>query len=258
MAQALARGIAENPSTRGWSIAFHDPSPAAAESFQKSVPQARLCQDNQAVCQSSELVLLAVKPQLVADVLPRLATDLADRLVLSVVAGLKLERLASMIGHHRIVRAMPNTPALVGEGATAFAPGSKCSAADRALVASALGAVGWAAEVPERMLDAVTGLSGSGPAYVMLIIEGLADGGVRMGLPRDIAHQLAVRTVLGSARLVEQTGEHPAILREQVTSPGGTTAAGLAALEQGAVRYHLQAAVEAAARRAFELGQSES
>ncbi|MEZ6108709.1 MAG: NAD(P)-binding domain-containing protein [Pirellulaceae bacterium] len=109
-----ARGIAGESSTRGWSIAFHDPSPAAAESFQKSVPQARLCQDNQAVCQSSELVLLAVKPQLVADVLPRLAADLADRLVLS-VAGLKLERLASMIGHHRIVRAMPNTPALVGE-----------------------------------------------------------------------------------------------------------------------------------------------
>src|SRR5690606_29501492 len=139
----------------------------------------------------------------------------------------------------RIFRVMPNTPALVGAGASAFAPGETATAHDAELVERIFSTVGIAVRVPENLLDAVTGLSGSGPAYVFQMIEALADGGVRVGLPREVATRLAAQTVLGAARMVLETGEHPAVLKDTVASPGGTTIAGLHALEQGGVRGSL-------------------
>jgi pyrroline-5-carboxylate reductase len=155
----------------------------------------------------------------------------------------------------RVIRAMPNTPALVGMGAAAYCLGSTATRDDAATAARLLGAVGLAVEVPERLMDAVTGLSGSGPAYVYLVIEALADGGVRSGLPRADALKLAAQTVLGAASMVMETGEHPAVLKDMVTSPGGTTIAGLAELERHGLRAALIDAVTAATRRAAELGK---
>ncbi len=149
---------------------------------------------------------------------------------------------------------MPNTPCLVGAGASAYCCGGGVNAADKQQAHEVFASVGWAAEVAEKQMDAVTGLSGSGPAYVCLMIEALADGGVFAGLPRDIAMQLATQTVLGTAQMVAQTGQHPAQLKDAVASPGGTTIAGLRSLEQNGVRAGLIDAVAAAAARSGELG----
>jgi len=204
----------------------------------------------------ADVVVLAVKPQAVSSVLPDLAAAWSpDKLLVSIVAGLPIGALATGIAADaRIVRTMPNTPALVLSGATALAAGPHAKPEDLTLAVSLFDAVGQTAVVGEALLDAVTGLSGSGPAYVMLILEALADGAVRMGLPRDTAQKLAAQTVLGSARLQLETGEHPAVLKDRVTSPGGTTAAGLCALESGGLRAALISAVEAATRRSTELG----
>jgi pyrroline-5-carboxylate reductase len=151
---------------------------------------------------------------------------------------------------------MPNTPCLVGASASGYTPGERATPEDVALVDRLLNAVGRAFRVPESLLDAVTGLSGSGPAFVYLMIEALSDGGVRVGLPRDVATALAAQTVLGSAKMVLETGSHPGVLKDAVASPGGTTIAGLHALERGGVRGALMDAVEAATRRATELGKT--
>jgi pyrroline-5-carboxylate reductase len=180
----------------------------------------------------------------------------ADRhLVISIVAGVTLRRLADGLGAEtRLIRVMPNTPCLVGASASGFCPNAETAATDGDLVAKLFGAVGTAIPVPENHLDAVTGLSGSGPAFVYVMIEALADGGVRAGLPRDVALKLAAQTVLGSAKMVLETGQHPGALKDAVASPGGTTIAGLHALERGGVRAALMDAVTAAANRARELG----
>jgi pyrroline-5-carboxylate reductase len=168
---------------------------------------------------------------------------------------LPIARLQEAAGESvRIVRVMPNTPALVGKGAAAYALGATATAADSTLTEKVLGGVGEVVRVKEELLDVVTGLSGSGPAYVYLVIEALSDAGVLMGLPRDLSLKLAAQTVAGSAEMVLQTGKHPAALRDEVTSPGGTTIAGLEALEAGAVRSAFLSAVRAATERARELG----
>jgi pyrroline-5-carboxylate reductase len=167
-----------------------------------------------------------------------------------------LARLEAGLGSSRVIRVMPNTPCLVGSSAAAYSLGSAATKSDGELVEQFLHSVGIAVRVDEKLLDAVTGLSGSGPAFVYLMIEALSDGGVRAGLPRDIATQLAAQTVRGAAEMVLQTGQHPGVLKDQVASPGGTTIAGLQALEERGVRGALMAAVEAAARRSRELGQS--
>jgi pyrroline-5-carboxylate reductase len=178
------------------------------------------------------------------------------RLVISIAAGLTLAALEdSAAENFRIIRAMPNTPALVGQGAAAYCLGTRATAEDSQIAKSLLGAVGIAIEVPERLMDAVTGLSGSGPAYIYLVIEALADGGVRAGIPRVDALRLAAQTVLGAASMVVETGDHPAVLKDMVTSPGGTTIAGLAVLERHGVRSALIEAVSAATQRATELGK---
>jgi pyrroline-5-carboxylate reductase len=200
--------------------------------------------------------VLAVKPA-DAEVACRSLQTAGARRVLSIVAGVTIQSLESWLdASTAVVRAMPNTPALVGSGAAAIAGGRAAGPDDVAWAQSVLEAVGTVVVVPEAALDAVTGLSGSGPAYVFLLAEALIDAGVLVGLARPVAKQLAVQTLLGSARLLSETGDEPATLRAAVTSPGGTTAAGLRALEAAGVRHALLEAVAAATRRAEELGRS--
>ena len=176
--------------------------------------------------------------------------------LLSIAAGVPLARLEQCLGEgFAVVRAMPNTPALVGAGASAIAPGKEAGDAELAWAEEILSAVGTVVRVPERLLDAVTGLSGSGPAYVFLVTEALIEAGVLVGLPRPVSSQLVQQTLLGSARLMATSTEGPESLRAAVTSPGGTTAAGLRALEAGAVRHAFLEAVAAATERSKELGQ---
>ncbi|MCA9267308.1 MAG: pyrroline-5-carboxylate reductase, partial [Planctomycetales bacterium] len=202
----------------------------------------------------ADVVFLAVKPQNAAAVAAELHDGLGDALLVSIVAGVTLAQLQEWFGADRVVRVMPNTPCLVGQCAAAFSAAAGARPEDRACVEQLLKSVGLAFELPERLLDAVTGLSGSGPAFVYLFIEALSDGGVQMGLPRHVATALAAQTVKGAAELVLQTGEHPAALKDKVASPGGTTIAGLATLEAAAVRGGVIAAVAAATRRSQELG----
>jgi pyrroline-5-carboxylate reductase len=190
--------------------------------------------------------------EVLADVAPAVGPR---HLVVSIAAGVTLEQLAAALGQsRRLVRVMPNTPCLVGASASGYAPGEAATPDDVALIDRLLNVVGIAFRLPEHLLDAVTGLSGSGPAFVYAIIEALSDGGVRVGLPRDVATALAAQTVLGSARMVLETKLHPAVLKDQVASPGGTTIAGLHALERGGLRAALMDAVTSATQRSQELG----
>jgi pyrroline-5-carboxylate reductase len=210
------------------------------------------------VVRESEVLILATKPHDIPGIIQMAELGkFPDKLFISVAAGVTLGAMEKLTGGTgRFIRTMPNTPALVGKGAAAFSLGSNCGVVDREIVQSILGAVGLSVEVPERLIDAVTGLSGSGPAYIYLVIEALADGGVQAGLPRIDALKLAAQTVAGAAAMVLETGLHPAVLKDMVTSPGGTTIAGLAALEDGAIRSSFIAAVSAAVARAKELGKS--
>jgi pyrroline-5-carboxylate reductase len=215
------------------------------------------------VVRGSDCVWLAVKPSQMGNVLAELAGELtAKHLVVSVAAGVTLTTIATALGNGplgngpRLVRVMPNTPCLVGQGASAFSLGPGADEADGRTIGRLLESVGRAMRVEEKLLDAVTGLSGSGPAFVYLMIEALSDGGVRMGLPREVAQTLAAQTVRGAAEMVLSSGRHPAVLKDEVTSAGGTTIAGLQVLEAAAVRGAMMAAVEAATRRSIELGKS--
>ena len=214
------------------------------------------CLSNCELTTWSDVVVLAVKPQVMPAVLEEMAPSLdASKLVISVAAGVAISSLQARLPKQtRIVRVMPNTAALVLAGATAIAAGPAATAEDVALTSSLFLAVGRTAVLDESLMNVATGLSGSGPAYVMLMIEALADGAVRLGMTRDTALLLTAQTLYGAAKLQLETGTHPAQLKDQVTSPGGTTAAGLHALEAGAARAALMAAVSAATQRAEELG----
>jgi pyrroline-5-carboxylate reductase len=209
------------------------------------------------VVAACDLVVLAIKPQIVGQVLPQVAGVFNDaKLLVSIAAGVTTEALEKhFAGSPRVVRAMPNTPALVGGGATALCPGRFASPEDLEQARSLFEPVGMVRVVAEGQMDAVTGLSGSGPAYVYTVIEALAAGGIREGLPQDTALALAAQTVMGAARLVQESGEHPAVLRDKVCSPGGTTIAGMEALEENGLRSALMKAVSSAARRSRELGK---
>lgn len=257
MGTALVQGAIRAGVVDATDVIGCDPYEKSRESF-AAVTGARVTADMAAVVAASDVILLCTKPLDVATALAD-AVQSADggrRLVISIAAGVTLGALESASAENfRIIRAMPNTPALVGHGAAGFCVGSRATPADAVTAQALLGAVGLAVEVPERLMDAVTGLSGSGPAYIYVVIDALADGGVRAGIPRADAVRLAAQTVLGAAAMVLETGEHPAVLKDMVTSPGGTTIAGLAVLERQGLRSAMIEAVGAATARAVELGK---
>ncbi len=216
--------------------------------------------DNQAVALSTRAIILAIKPQIFAEVTGTLTQTLRTRssntpLIISILAGVNLTQLQLAFPLLPVIRAMPNTPATVGAGITALAMGDRTSEGDRQIALKIFQSVGEVVEVAEILMDAVTGLSGSGPAYVAMIVEALADGGVKSGLPRDTAMQLALATIKGTVELLQTTKMHPAELKDRVTSPGGTTIAGVAKLEQGGLRSALIQAVQAATERSQQLGK---
>ena len=255
MATALAKGFVRAGLVAANRVTASDPMAESRQRFGNETG-AKTVADNLQVAAGADVLFLAVKPQQMAQVLAELGGQIPpEKLVVSIAAGMRLSALAEGLGHDvRLVRVMPNTPCLVGQGACGYCLGERATADDDRLVDQLLGSVGKAFRVEEKLLDAVTGLSGSGPAFVYVIIEALSDGGVRMGLPRAVSSALAAQTVLGAAQMVLQTAEHPAVLKDRVTSPGGTTIAGLQALEEGGLRAALMAAVEEATRRSVELG----
>jgi pyrroline-5-carboxylate reductase len=214
-------------------------------------------ESNVDLVRGSDVIVLAVKPQIMASVLGEVASEVdAHKLLISIAAGVATATIRAQLGGPvRLIRVMPNTPALVLEGVTAIARAEGLAGGDLETAQELFGAVGKAVLIDEESLDAVTGLSGSGPAYVAIVIESLADGGVRMGLDRATAMTLAAQTVLGSAKLILETGMHPGQLKDMVSSPGGTTIAGIAALEEGGLRRTFISAVERATLRSRELGR---
>jgi len=255
MATALGKGFVKAGLVAAHSICASDPQEAARTRFAQATGAATFA-ENSAVLQHADIVFLAVKPQQMAAITANLASEIReDQLVVSVAAGVRIAAIEAILGEQvRLVRVMPNAPCLVGKGAFGFSLGKAAKSSDGTLVGQLLSGVGLAYEVEEDLLDAVTGLSGSGPAFVYTVIEAMSDGGVRMGLPRKIATALAAQTVLGAAQVVLDSGEHIGALRDHVTSPGGTTMAGIQALEEYGLRAALMAAVEAATERSIELG----
>ena len=211
--------------------------------------------DNQLAANASEVVLLAIKPQMLDRVMASLAGGANRPLVISVLAGISIHRLKQDFQDHAIIRAMSNTPALVGAGMTAIAGSRQVEPEQMELAKQIFQAVGQVLQFPENLIDAVTGVSGSGPAYVAMLVESLADGGVLAGLPRAAANKLAIQTVLGTAQLLQETKKHPGELKDQVCSPGGTTVVGVAVLEKLGLRSAIIEAVRAAYRRSLELGK---
>ena len=213
--------------------------------------------DNGQAVEKSDVIFLAVKPQVMTSVLGGITSTLTtDKLVISIAAGVTMQTLQQALGkEYRVVRVMPNTPALVLSGAAGISPGAAATPQDVELVERVFNAVGRAEVVSEELMDAVTGLSGSGPAFVFAIIEALSDGGVLAGLARPVATQLAAQTVLGAAQMVLETGRHPGELKDMVTSPAGTTIAGMHALENGGLRGLMMEAVRRATERSEELGR---
>ncbi len=256
MATALAKGFIRAEIVAPAQVIASDVSEAASAAFAKETG-AKTTGSNQDVVKSADVLILAVKPDHVAGALGEIHELITEKhLLMSIAAGVTLAKLEAALGKTaRVIRVMPNTPALVGASATGFALGKSATSADADTAKKLFGAVGVAFQVKESLLDAVTGLSGSGPAYVYLFIESLSDGGVASGLPRDVATKLAAQTVLGAARMVLETGNHPGALKDMVTSPGGTTIEGLHELEKGKLRGAVMSAVRAATEKSKKLGQ---
>ncbi len=229
----------------------------ALDELRERIPGVAVSTDNATAVRGATVVLVTVKPQSAAVLLEEIRPHVAPgTLILSTLAGVTTEALATALGQDLpVVRAMPNTPALVDEAATALTPGAHADEAHLAMACEMFRAVGHVETVPEYLMDAVTGLSGSGPAYVFMVIEALTDAGVKQGMPRATALKLSAQTVLGAARLVLETGKHPAILRDEVTTPGGTTIAAVAELEKHGLRTMLIDAVAMATERSRELSE---
>ncbi len=255
MGAALIGGVLRSGMVRPTDVVASDVSAERLAAVKKMYGIVTMSSNVEAVRRAATVVL-AVKPQVMIDLLAEIRGAIgANRLIVSIAAGIPIATLQAGLGRDaRIIRAIPNTPAQIGIGVTALARGAAASAEDAETAKRLFNAVGTTVEVREAMLDAVTGLSGSGPGYVFLFIEALADGGVKMGLPRDVALKLAAQTVAGAGQMAAASGEHPAALRDRVASPGGTTMAGLHELERGKVRAAIMSAVEVAARRSAELG----
>jgi pyrroline-5-carboxylate reductase len=257
MGAALIQGIVRAGLATAATVTASDVVAEAREKLRKE-SGIRVTDSNAEVVKSSDVVVLAIYPQVVLKVLPEIAALVTDEhLIVSIAAGITTKQMLDGLGApRRVVRVMPNTPALVGAGAAGYCVAGNATEADAQFMSEFLGVVGRAWQVDERHLDAVTGLSGSGPAYVFTIIEALSDGGVRMGLPRHVATALAAQTVFGSAKMLLETGLHTGQLKDQVTSPGGTSIAGIHALERGGLRAALMNAVEAATQRSQELSRA--
>lgn len=257
MATALARGFIRAGLVTAKQVFGSDPVPAARTAFGKETG-ARIVTDNLKVAELASVLVLATKPDQTAAVLREIRDRFTPRhLLISIAAGVPTARLeAALPARARVIRVMPNTPALLGASASGFALGLAATKSDGELALRLLSSVGVAVQLKESLLDAVTGLSGSGPAYVYQFIEALSDGGVASGLPRDVATKLAAQTVLGAAKMVLETGQHPGALKDMVTSPGGTTIEGLHELEKGKLRGTVMSAVRAATEKSRKLGQA--
>ena len=257
MGRALFGGLMRGHDVDPGQVRITRRNTAALDALADEFPGIITTTDNSEAARGADIVILAVKPQTVSTVLSDIREDLApETLVISILAGITTEALREALGQDvPVVRAMPNTPALVDEGATALAGGRYAEDVHVGRARAIFEAVGTVEVLPEDMMDAVTGLSGSGPAYVYMIIEAMTDGGVKQGLPRPQALRLAAQTVFGAAKLVLETGRHPAILRDEVTTPGGTAIAAVANLEDHGLRTMLINAVATATARSAELSQ---
>jgi pyrroline-5-carboxylate reductase len=254
MGGILARGLISGKIISPRSMTVTDIDPARLDDLRTSL-KVQVSADNKKAVKDADIIILAVKPQNFPQTLKEIRpVTTKTKIIISIAAGITTDFIEKALpGGTRVLRAMPNVNALAGEGAAAISAGKFAKKDDVLYALAILNAVGLAVEVDEKLMDAVTGLSGSGPAYCFVMIEALADAGVQLGLPRDLAEKLAAQTMLGSARLCLESRQHPAQLKNMVTSPGGTTAAGLKVLEEGKIRATLVAAVEASARRAAEL-----
>jgi pyrroline-5-carboxylate reductase len=257
MAEAFVRGLLRAELVAPTDVWVSDVRPGRAEQLARDFG-VNPATSNLAAVEHADLILLSVKPQDVPGLLDEIGADVrADHLVISIAAGVTLNTLDRRLPHHPpVIRVMPNTPALVQTGMAVLAPGTRATDEHTATALRLFGALGRAIVLPERHLDAVTALSGSGPAFLAVVAEALSDAGVRVGLPRDVAHLLAAQTMLGTARMLTETGMRPALLKEAVTSPGGTSIAGLHALERGGIRAVIMDAIVAATERSTELGHS--
>ncbi|MDD5729172.1 MAG: pyrroline-5-carboxylate reductase [Victivallales bacterium] len=254
MATAIAAGMVAN-GFKAAQITAYDISEDAAGNFARTVGARTETGNPENLLQNADVLILAVKPQQLSEAVGAGSGEYADKLVISIAAGVKMSTIRELCGAVRVIRVMPNTPALVGAAASAWCASPEVKADDIKITEKILQSVGIACRVDEKLMDAVTGVSGSGPAYVLDFIQALADGGVNAGLPRELANKLAAQTVLGTARLLLESGRHPAVLRDEVTSPGGTTAKALAVLEKSGMKGMLIEAVLAAVKRSAELGK---
>ncbi len=261
MAEAMVNGLITASFIEARNILVSDPISERLE-YMHSEYKVRTTSDNRELVQKSDILVIAVKPQSVKKILKNFA-DLVDgeKLIVSVAAGVPISLIEEILDGKSekkvpVVRTMPNTPALVQEGVTAICRSEHVTKTEMKIVHRIFEAIGRTVDVEEGHIDAVTGLSGSGPAYIFMIIEALSDAGVKMGLPREVANILTVQTVLGSAKLARESGKHPGELKDMVTSPGGTTISGLHALEEGGLRTTLMNAVENATRRSMALGKT--
>lgn len=254
MAEAILKGLLAGGGLKASSIMVAEPL-AQRREFLVSKYAVAATENGREVVSRADIVILAIKPQMAPNVLSNLAPAItADKLVISIMAGIPTTFIEEKLSCElRVVRVMPNTAALIQAAATAICPGSAASEADLQTAHEIFSRIGTVVTTSEKLMDAVTGLSGSGPGYVYSFIEALSDAGVKNGLTRDVSLQLAVQTVLGAARMVSETGEHPALLREKVTSPGGTTIAGLHTLENGRFHGLIMDAVDSATIRSREL-----
>lgn len=254
MGEALLKGLLKAKEVRAEQVCVFDASAGCLEHL-KGAYGINVCRSNQELVTQSDVIVLAVKPQVMAAVLDEIKSGVTGKhLVISIAAGIPLPYLESRLPEKsRVIRVMPNTPALIGEGATAIAKGKYAGVRDLQVAEQVFSAVGRTVIVEEKYLDAVTGLSGSGPAYVFAIMEAFIDAGVRMGLSREVARALTLQTVLGSVKLAMESGEHLGCLKDMVTSPGGTTIAGLHVMARAGLNGILMDAVEAATRRSQEL-----
>ena len=255
MAEAMIAGLLNRKLSKAQNISASGPRAERGEELRKKYG-IRVTTDNAAAVREADVVVLSVKPQRLTEVMKGLKGIRPDALVLSIIAGASMKKISAGLKHKSIVRSMPNTPGQIGEGITVWAASKEVSEEQRGLAQTILGALGAEVYVEdESYLDMATALSGSGPAYVFLFTEALIDAGVHMGFPRRIAEQLVLQTIKGSADFYEQAGRHPATLRNQVTSPGGTSAEALYYLEKAGFRTAISRAVWAAYQRSLELGR---